>query len=931
MSAKSREREVEFAAFISYSGSREVAKLIFSRLSKVGASPWRLWQWWNLKVFFDKEQIRVGDDLPEAISNAVRGSRYFVLLASKAAARSKWVSKELEFWLASRPAADVLIVVLDGSIGWDEEAMDFDWSMTDCIPPILKGKYKEECWEDLRRFSPPVRARADKEKLREAVASLGAKILDVPREKLLSDERRKHRYARAAAGLILACLIASTAFAGRLWLKAVTPADKLFNDGRAALVGRKNWGHVLSAMNSFERALKEDPKHVLALLGLADAHILLIGFGGTEDPAEGLRAAQEALKLAKNYGAEDTSEYHRVLGRLLLYKDRDVRGAHASLTMAVRLDPGNVDAVYALASTYTYVGQHGEAIELCRRALATVREQGYAENDAKYIHAQVQLAWTYFYAGDIEAAVALSSQILDSEPSSAPPNRFLAHARIITGEYKAAVENYRAAIGHNLSRDPNLSKNYREPNLFPNYVCALARDGQLSKQDAKRELDKLPGRVKYVSPFRLAQGYACIGETKEALAQLRRARDNHDLFVVWSAVDPLLSSLRGEPEFQEHLGAVGLRGVTLSAFDPAERAKGGRPWGASALFLTCLTISAVLAVHLAKGRKAEEICGKGQARLAGRRNSADVQNALGKFQRAIELDPAHAPALLGKAEALILLVGYSASADPAGDIEEARTALARAGRCGCEGTSEYHYVEGRILLYKDRDIRGARTSLMQAIKLDPRHLGARHALAGTYTFLEQHEAAIRVCRRALDIALRLGRGEGDKGVVLSKLLLAWTYYYAGMYDLAERWCDEILAADPAHGRAKKFLCHIYTQKKDYEKALKKYVESGAESGGDGGLFANYTCALALSGQSAKAAKNIGALLAGTKCASPYRLAQCYACVGETGRALALLERARDEGDLFVLWARVDPLLLGLRGSDAFEQYLASVGLREPGV
>ncbi|HEX8456537.1 MAG TPA: tetratricopeptide repeat protein [Pyrinomonadaceae bacterium] len=928
MNTKRRKSEFEFDAFISYSGTPEVARLVYSYLSRVGGSLWRLSRWWNLKVFFDKGQIRVGDDLSASISHAVRHARYFVLLASTTAAQSKWVAKELEFWLRIRPASDVLIVVLDGAIAWDEEAMDFDWEMTDCIPQILKGRYREECWEDLRVFSSAAGTRPDKERLREVVASLGAKILDVPREQLRCEEERIYKRRRAAALVLVACLIVSAAFIVYFWLTAVTPADKFFDKGHEKIVARKTWSHVLSAMNYFERALQTDPRHVPSLLGLADAHILLIGYGGSKSPAEDLIAAERALARAKEWGAEDTSEYHRVMGRLRLYKYKDVRGAHASLMRAVALDPDNVDAIYALASTYTHVGQQKEAIQLCENALEIVRAQGYAETDAKYVHAQIQLAWTYFYAGHIEAAIMLSSQILATDPSSTPPNRFLANARIVNGDYQAAVINYKAAIGHNMAQDPDLSKNYREPNLYPNYVCALVRNGDLAVDEARWWLDDLRKNADYVSPYRLAQGYACLGDVREALAQLRRAREESDLFVVWSAVDPLLSSLRGYPEFQEHLRAVGLKDVTLSAPVTAQRQERGDPWGASALALIGLTGSAALAVHLAKGKKADEVCAEGRARLAGRRNGSDVRKALDKFEHALELSGAHASALLGKAEALSLLVGYGTSTNPARDMEAARGALARAEQCGCVGTAEYHYVKGRILLYKDRDVSGARAALLRAVKLDPRHFGARHTLASTYTFLGQHDAAIRVCRKALDLARKLAGGTRDDNVVLSQLLLCWTYYYAESYDLAERHCREILAADPAHAQVKKFLCHIHLQKGDYERALKGYVQAGAKSNADSALFAAYSCALALSGQVLEAERNIRTLLANTKHVQSYRLAQCYACAGDTERALARLERARDEGDIFVLWARVDPLLRSLQGNPAFAEYLIKVGLRE---
>lgn len=544
-----QQNEGAYAAFISHSGSMDIAERISHHISRVGLSPWQFSKWSGLKVFFDRKQIRTGDPLPHAISDAIKNSQYFVLLASRAAARSKWVSRELELWLRDRTATDVLILVLDGDIAWDHERNDFDWEVTDCIPPILKGRYEEEvCWGDLRGVTPSARARGDKKKMREAAASIGAKVKGVTKDDIIDGWRRAQTRFLLFVGVLLLGLVGATSAAVYYRYTMETPADKAYNAGRQTLDKRASWNDVMLAIKSFERALSLNPGHVSSLLGLADAYTLLIGYGGSLNPGDDLEKAQKALNIAKQFGGDKTSEYFRIKGRLLLYKDRDVLGAREAFTKAVRIEPDNINARYALAGTFTFMGQHDEAIEECKMALSVVREKGYGEDDNRYILAKGQMAWTYYYAGEYELAIAESLSVVkrDTNPQA---NRFLAHSYLQTGSYQEAVKRYLKAGGDDLDR---------EPNLYPSYTCARVRAGELSSADAKKEIASIRGRVKYVSPYRLAQGYACIGETKESVEELRRARDEHDLFVVWSAVDPLLSSPRGDAEFRAYLNTVGL-------------------------------------------------------------------------------------------------------------------------------------------------------------------------------------------------------------------------------------------------------------------------------------------------------------------------------------------------------------------------------------
>ena len=53
--------------------------------------------------------------------------------------------------------------------------------------------------------------------------------------------------------------------------------------------------------------------------------------------------------------------------------------------------------------------------------------------------------------------------------------------------------------------------------------------------------------------------------------------------------------------------------------------------------------------------------------------------------------------------------------------------------------------------------------------------------------------------------------------------------------------------------------------------------------------------------------------------SPYQRGIVHAALGETGRALACLEEARDARDAWAVWVTVDPMLDDLRADPRFEE------------
>lgn len=139
-----------YKAFIAYSPSdSQVAQALRSGL-RAFVSPF-----WNRRgdIYLSPADSVVSQVLWSPTSVALSNSEYFILVASPAAAKSAWVTRQVDQWLARDEAAsDRLVIVLaDGEIAWDSQRGDFDWERTTALPANLSRVFNEEPrYTDLR-------------------------------------------------------------------------------------------------------------------------------------------------------------------------------------------------------------------------------------------------------------------------------------------------------------------------------------------------------------------------------------------------------------------------------------------------------------------------------------------------------------------------------------------------------------------------------------------------------------------------------------------------------------------------------------------------------------------------------------------------------------------------------------------------------------
>ena len=111
-----------------------VAAGIQKGLHRIGR---RMGQLNALRVFRDSTDMAANPDLWGKVTDAMDRSRYLIVVLSPRAAASEWVNREVAYWLERRGLDQLLIVVAEGHLHWDEATQRFDPDRSDAAMPVL--------------------------------------------------------------------------------------------------------------------------------------------------------------------------------------------------------------------------------------------------------------------------------------------------------------------------------------------------------------------------------------------------------------------------------------------------------------------------------------------------------------------------------------------------------------------------------------------------------------------------------------------------------------------------------------------------------------------------------------------------------------------------------------------------------------------------
>ena len=310
---------------------------------------------------------------------------------------------------------------------------------------------------------------------------------------------------------------------------ANTEAYELYHKGRS-LWGKRTGDNIPKAIGFYEQAITRDPNYALAYAGLSAAYILspfYVGADRRDASAKAKEAALKALRLDPNL-----AEAHLALGKVFFFSEIDLAGAMREYKRAIELKPNDADAHHWYGNdTLSALGQFEEAIAEGKRSV---------ELDPLSIVINVDLGVTFYYAHRYDDAARQLRKTLEIDPTSFYTHYNLGILLQVTGDLSGAIAEYEKAKQLN-------------DNAYVSTLWAVAK-AHAGDQDAARrmlsEFDKISQQHEVVGYLR-ALLYLSLNNKDEALRWLEQGyeeRDGSNISTI--KVDPLLTSLHGDPRFE---------------------------------------------------------------------------------------------------------------------------------------------------------------------------------------------------------------------------------------------------------------------------------------------------------------------------------------------------------------------------------------------
>ena len=290
--------------------------------------------------------------------------------------------------------------------------------------------------------------------------------------------------------------------------------------------------------------------------------------------------------------------------------------------------------------------------------------------------------------------------------------------------------------------------------------------------------------------------------------------------------------------------------------------------------------------------------------LASTRQTADLENSIQFYRRALEIDPDYADAYTGIADAAGLRAANGAA--PPGVLETARTAGVRAVELD-PGSAPAHAALG-LVYYADWNWAEARRELQQALQLNPNYSITHHRLALLHYVFNDYNAAESELKLAQEI---------NPYVFAHAFTLAEMYIGARRYAAAIRTSETVLQGVPDNFYPHFLEMQAYQGMGNRAAAVKE-LRLGIRPGGDPPLDAMLAI---LEGRIADAER-----LAAEHGSGEIVWASVYAQLGDSERMEAVLRKLIDNRDVIVVAIKDDPVFDRYRPERAFRDLISRLHL-----
>jgi len=298
------------------------------------------------------------------------------------------------------------------------------------------------------------------------------------------------------------------------------------------------------------------------------------------------------------------------------------------------------------------------------------------------------------------------------------------------------------------------------------------------------------------------------------------------------------------------------------------------------------------------------------------RTEEAVRKAIGYFEATLKADPGYAKAYTGLADCYLILANYEWM-PPA---EAGRRAKEYASRAlALDGTlAEAHASLGLIFANHEWDFARAVVELGRAVELNPSYASAYHWHAAVLGYMDRHEEALLMIRKALEL---------DPYSIVIRQALGVSLLNAGRSEEALKQLGKLAKESPRLPSVHFWLMLTHLARSEHSEAIeegKKEVESDND---DLGAKLDLAFAYSEGGQKEEAARMVEDVLAKKGVYySPCSVGGALLSLGREREGTAWLERACAERDGSLLYFRSYPIYAKLRSFPGWTEIERRMGI-----
>jgi serine/threonine protein kinase/Tfp pilus assembly protein PilF len=307
------------------------------------------------------------------------------------------------------------------------------------------------------------------------------------------------------------------------------------------LKGRFYWNkrtaeNFQKGIEAFREAIDLDPTYALAYAGLADCYNLLNTYS--------VLAAHDAFPKAKAAATraleldDSLPEAHASLAFVTFFYEWKAAAAEESFQRAIKLNPNYGTAHHWYGWFLIMRGRFDEAAASMKRA---------RDVDPLSIIIQTESVWPFFYARDYDRALGQLKKAMDID-------RDFLWIHFALGQIYLEQRNIREA----LVELEMVVQRYDTPYVLIVLGRAYGLAGRMD--DAKRIHERVQSVAlkEFVSAYDLAIMYTGVDDRDRVFAELEKAYEAHDPWIVRLDVDPAFDRVRDDPRFRNLRMRIGL-------------------------------------------------------------------------------------------------------------------------------------------------------------------------------------------------------------------------------------------------------------------------------------------------------------------------------------------------------------------------------------